>query len=110
MSLYKTIMDALDARDIEKTLACYHPDYQFVRHQTNTVLSLDEWRPMMEGMMASDKWVMETAKCIYENDDILVSHSLMSFPDDTKESVLVDNTKKDGKIIRTETGATPIKA
>lgn len=110
MSLYKTMMDALDARDIEKTLACYHPDYQFVRHQTNTVLSLDEWRPMMEGMMASDKWVMETAKCIYENDDILVSHSLMSFPDDTKESVLVVHTKKDGKIIRTETGATPIKA
>lgn len=109
MSLYTVLMEALEARDIEKTLDCYHPDYQFVRHQTNTILTLEEWRPMMEGMMASDKWVMETARCIYENDDILVSHSLMSFPDDTKESVIVVHTKKAGKIVRTETGATPIK-
>ena len=110
MGLYNVMMEALEARDIQKTLDCYHPDYEFVRHQTNTTLSLEEWRPIMEAMMASDKWVMETTNCIYENADIIVSHSLMAFPDDTKESVIVVHMLKDGKIIRTETGATPIKS
>lgn len=110
MAIYEKLMSAFDARDVSKTLEFYHSDYEFVRHQTNTVLSLAEWTPMMEGMMASDKWKMESSRCVYENDDILVAHSVMSFPDDTKESVIVVHTKKDGKIIRSETGATLIKS
>ena len=46
---------------------------------------------------------------IYENDDILVSHSMVSFPDGTNEAVLVCFSLKDGKIVRSETGATPLK-
>ena len=45
---------------------------------------------------------------IYENDDILVSHSMVSFPDGTSEAVLVCFTISNGKITRSETGATPI--
>jgi hypothetical protein len=33
----------------------------------------------------------------------------MNFPDGTSEAVMIVSTKKDGKIVRTETGATPIK-
>jgi hypothetical protein len=39
----------------------------------------------------------------------MVEHSFMKFPDGSSEAVLVVNHLKDGKIIRTETGATPIK-
>jgi hypothetical protein len=38
----------------------------------------------------------------------MVEHSFMTFPDGTSEAVMVVNLLKDGKIIRTETGATPI--
>ena len=47
-------------------------------------------------------------KCIYENDDILVDHNVLSFPDGSKEAVLACHMKKDGKIISSETGATPL--
>jgi len=48
-------------------------------------------------------------RCLYENDEIMVEHSFMKFPDGTSEAVLVVNHIKDGKIIRVETGATPVK-
>ncbi len=51
----------------------------------------------------------ETSRCLYENEDILVMHNVMVFPDGTKEAVMVVHTLKDGKIFKTETGATPIK-
>ena len=59
----------------------------------------------------TESTALETSneRCIYENDDIIVLHQFMKFPDGTSEAVMVVNMKKDGKIIRAETGATPIK-
>ena len=51
---------------------------------------------------------MHDQRCLYENEDILVEHSVMDFPDGTREAVLHAHMLKDGKIIRTETGATPV--
>ena len=40
---------------------------------------------------------MLSSKCCYENDDILVIHNMMSFPDRSKEAVLACFLKKDVK-------------
>ena len=63
---------------------------------------------MMEDMMKSGKWKMISSKCCYENEEVLVIHNVLVFPDGSKEAVLACHKKKDGKIIHTETGATPI--
>ena len=39
----------------------------------------------------------------------MVEHSVMQFPDGSKEAVLVFHQLQDGKILRTETGATLLK-
>ena len=106
--LYETLDAAFKARDIDAILAAYHPDYTFVRHQSDLVLSLADWTPMMEKMVADENWVIHENRCLYENDDILVLHSMMSFPDGSREAVMAVHTKKDGKLFRTETGATPL--
>ena len=59
-------------------------------------------------MMANEKFIQETSRCIYENEDILVEHSFMSYPDNTREAVMLVALKKDGKIFQMETGATPL--
>jgi hypothetical protein len=61
---------------------------------------------MVEGMMSNEKFVNESSRCVYENDEILVSHDFMSYPDGTREAVMGVAKLKDGKIIRFETGAT----
>ena len=108
MKLYDGWMKAFEKRDFDKVMKYYHRDYSFVRHQTNTVMSLSEWSPLMKSMLESNKLEMISSKCCYENDDILVVHNVISFPDGSKEAVLACHMKKDGKIIIGETGATPL--
>ena|SRR6056300_447310 len=109
MSLYSQIKAAQDARDMEAYLACLHDDFIFVRHQSGTEVSKTDWIPTLKAMMESDALEFSKQRCLYENEDIMVQHSLMKFPDGSSEAVLVVNHLKDGKIIRVETGATPIK-
>ena len=108
MSLYAKIKAAQDAKDVEGYLACLHDDFVFVRHQSGTELTKAEWMPTVTAMMESSSLEFNKQRCLYENSEIMVEHSFMKFPDGTAEAVLVVNHIKDGKIIRVETGATPL--
>jgi len=46
---------------------------------------------------------------LYKNEDILVIQNVMVVPGGTKEAIIVVHTLKDGKMLKTETGTTPIK-
>jgi ketosteroid isomerase-like protein len=109
MSLYEKIKSAQDSKDIDMYLACLHKDFVFVRHQSGTEVSKADWTPTVTQMMQSDALQFHDQRCLYENDEIMVEHSVMKFPDGTSEAVMVVNHIKDGKIIRVETGATPLK-
>ena len=52
--------------------------------------------------------VRENQRCIYENEDVLITHSFVTFALGDKEGLLMVHRKKDGLLWRTETGATPI--
>ena len=108
MSVYQKVRAAQDKKDIDGFLSCLHDEFAFVRHQSGTEVSKEDWKPTLTTMMQSDALVFHNQRCLYENNEIMVEHSLMTFPDGTSEAVMVVNLLKDGKIIRTETGATPI--
>ena len=63
---------------------------------------------MLRGFMSSDSVVVNSQRCLYENNEVMVEHSVMDFADGSRESVLSFNQLKDGLIIHTETGATPV--
>ena len=50
------------------------------------IFSKLEWAEMVTGMMANDKFIQESSRCVYENDDILVTHNYMSYPDENQRS------------------------
>ena len=108
MGVYELLMKAMEERDATHYTEALHEDYEFVRHQTGTTIGKSQMCEMMVSMMANEDVVINEPRCIYENDEILVEHSVMDFPDGTTEAVMAVHTKKDGKIIRTETGATLI--
>ena len=56
--------------------------------------------------MGNDKFVQESSRLVYENEEIMVDHSFMSYPDNSREAVMLVAMIKDGKIIKMETGAT----
>ena len=98
----------MESRNAEIWTEILHPEFEFIRHKSNTSLNKDETIAMMRQFMASDAVREHSRRCLYENDEILVAHTVISFADDTSESVIAVYTKKDGQIIRSETGATPI--
>ena len=108
MMLYDHIQTAMNNRDVQSYLDLLHDDFIFVRHQTGTEVTKEEWVPTLTMMMESTALEIHNDRCIYENDDILVTHQVMKFPDGTSEAVMIVNMKKDGKVIRSETGATPV--
>tara|TARA_B100001758_G_scaffold184087_1_gene160789 strand:- start:162 stop:494 length:333 start_codon:yes stop_codon:yes gene_type:complete len=108
MAIYDTISKALEEKDAGMYTDLFHENYEFVRHQTGTSMHREQMVEMMNMMMANEKVVIRNARCVYENDEVLVEHSIMDFPDGTTEAVMTVHKLQDGKIIRTETGATLI--
>lgn len=109
MSLFTKFQAAIQSENMEEYGALYHDNFEFVRHQTGTTMNRAEILAMIEKMFASGAVKQDNHRCIYENDDIMVEHSFMEFPDGSREAVLVVHTLQDGQIIRTETGATLLK-
>ena len=110
MSVYTKWSQGTANRDAETMIACLHDDFTFIRHQTGTTMNKDDMANMLRSFMSNDSVVVKSQTCLYENDDVLIEHSVMSFADGSTESVLSFMRLRDGQIIETQTGATPIKA
>ena len=111
MSIYKKMVKAIDDCNLNDYLDLLHDDYVFIRHQTNKEVSKSDWKPIVSGMfqaMKEGNLNFENNRCLYENDDILVIHNIGIFPDNTKEAIMAVHSISNGKIIKTESGATRI--
>ena len=105
--LYEKMFTAWDQLDVETFLSCFHEDYEFYWHSTGKVTNLQntDWDRLAAIMSASQ---IENRRCLYENSDIMVVHSIANYANDTREAVMAVYLKKDNLIFRQETGATPL--
>ena len=106
MSVFKKMEKATDTKDADAYIKLLDDKFEFVRHQSGKTMNKAEFSEMIRKMMASGAMSVSKERLIYENDDILVEHSVMDFPDGTREAVMGVHMLKNGKIRRTETGAT----
>ena len=107
--LYEKMVKTNENRDVDAFLDMIDEEFVMVSHQNKTERTKQEFAEMVRAMMSSDSLEVTDQRCLYENDDVLVEHSCMSFPDGSKEAVLAVWTKRNDKFVRVETGATPIK-
>ncbi len=61
---------------------------------------------MLRGFLNRDAVVVHSQRCLYENDEVMVEHSVMDFADGSRESIIGFNRLMDGLIVHSETGAT----
>jgi ketosteroid isomerase-like protein len=108
MSIFQQLDAATKNRDAEAYVNLMADDCVFVRHQNGTEMHKPQMSEMLRKMMSSGGADMGNRRCVYENDDILVVHSVNDYPDGTREAVLAAYSLRDGKITRLETGATPL--
>ena len=106
MSIYANWSSAIENRDADALIACLHDDYTFVRHQSGSTMNKAEMSEMLRGFMSSDSVMVHSQRCLYENEEVMVEHSVIDFPDGSREAIVSFNRLKDGRIVHAETGAT----
>ena len=105
MSVIQKLWDAEENNDLDKFNEVMSEDFVWVKHSTGEEIGRDVFA---KWFMSDDAPKSENNRIIYENDEIGVAHYFVSFKDGSRQAVLVVYTIKDGKIIRSETGATNI--
>ena len=104
MSILKRYTDAIDKKDEATMNELLHDDFKFTMHKSgNSLGKADVIKWAMSGDINQDK-----VRVIYENDEVGVYHSFVTFNDGNIEAVMAVYKYKDGKIISLETGATPM--
>ena len=105
MSVIKKLWDAEENKDLSQFNEVMSEDFTWVKHSTGEEIGRDV---LATWFMSDDAPKSENNRIIYENDEIGVAHSFVIFKDGSRQAVMVVYTIKDGKIIRSETGATDI--
>ena len=107
MSLFNQWWDAANSKDRSKMAELLDDAFIFARHNTGEEWSKGEFLDYMLAGDIRDKTTCENRRLIYENDEIIVSHSILDGPAGSNAVMLVRSVK-DGKIVRAETGSTPL--
>ena len=103
MSVIQKLWDAEENKDINKFYEVMSEDFVWVKHSSGEHIGRDV---LAKWFMSDEAPKSENNRIIYENDEIAVAHSFVTFTNGDQQAVLVVYTIKDGKITRSETGAT----
>jgi hypothetical protein len=104
MSILAKMDTAMKAKDEAAMNEIFHDDYKFTMHASGKVMGkADVIKWAMSGDINKDK-----VRVLFENDEIGVEHSFVTFNDGNKEAVMAVYKYKDGKVVSLETGATKI--
>ena len=104
MSILKRYTDAIANKDEATMNELLHDDFKFTMHKSgNSLGKADVIKWAMSGDINQDK-----SRVVYENDEVGIHHSIVTFNDGNIEAVMAVYRYKDGKIVSLETGATPM--
>ena len=102
MSILEKYSNAFVSKDEVAMNEVLHDDYKFTMHASGNVLSKQD----VIKWALSDDINRDKVRIVYENDEIGVEHSFVTFSDGNIQAVMAVFKFKDGKIISLETGAT----
>ena len=104
MSILEKYSAAIKNKDEAVMNELLHDDFKFTMHKSGSVLTKgDVIKWAMSGDIKQDK-----TRIVYENDEVGIHHSIVTFNDGNVEAVLAVYKYKDGKIFSLETGATKL--
>ena len=104
MSILERYNKAMSEKDEAAMNEIIHDDYKFTMPASGNILTKED---IIKWAM-SDDINREKVRIIYENDEIGVEHSFVTFKDGNTQAVMAVFKYQDGKIISLETGATNI--
>ena len=104
MSILEKYSAAIKNQDEKVMNDLLHDEFKFTMHKSGNVLGKsDVIKWAMSGDINQDK-----LRVVYENDEVGVHHSFVTFDDGNVEAVMAVYKYDNGKIVSLETGATPM--
>ena len=107
MSLFDEWFQAANELDKFKMERLLHDDFVVERSSKGDKFNKQQFIDLMMSGYREDM-TAQMRRLVYENDEIIVSHSILEFPNATKDATLLVRLVKDGKIISQIAGATPM--
>ena len=102
MSILKKYNEAFVNKNEAAMNEVLHDDYKFTMHASGNVLTKQD----VIKWALSDDINRDKVRIVYENDEIGVEHSFVTFSDGNTQAVMAVFMFKEGQIISLETGAT----
>jgi ketosteroid isomerase-like protein len=104
MSILEKYSAAIKNKDEAVMNELLHDDFKFTMHKSGNALGKsDVIKWAMSGDINQDK-----VRVVYENDEVGIHHSFVTFDNGNVEAVMAVYKYNNGKIISLETGATPM--
>ena len=75
--VYEKFFEAWKNKDIKAYIDNYHASWQKTFHSTGRIMRLKEHSDQIENWIVTGKF--EEHHCLYENDDIVVTHNIATF-------------------------------
>ena len=108
MAIYTEMEAAMRADDADRYVALLAEDFEYVRHKSQDTINRDAMRDLLKKVWRLGNRTIEDIRCLYENDDILVVHMILSFASGSREGAMVVHQKRDGLIVRIESGVSDL--
>ena len=102
MSLMERYQKAMTDKNEAEMKEVLHDNFKFTMHSSGKVLSKSD----VIGWAMTDDINSDKDRLIYENDEIAVHHSFVTFSDGNTQALMSVFKIENGKIISLETGAT----
>jgi hypothetical protein len=108
MQIYTEMEAAMRADNVDRYAALLTEDFEYVRHKSKDTIDREAMRKLLTKVWRPGNRSIEDMRCLYENDDILVVHTTLSFASGSREGAMIVHHKRDGQIVRIESGVSDL--
>ncbi|MBT8418522.1 MAG: nuclear transport factor 2 family protein [Silicimonas sp.] len=108
MLIYTEMEAAMRTDDADRYAALLAENFEYVRHKSQDTIGREAMRNLLTKVWRPGNRTIEDLRCLYENDDILVVHTTLSFASGSREGAMIVHHKRDGLIVRAESGVSDL--
>ena len=104
--LFDKLLISWNEQDVQTYRSFFRDDWQMTYHSTGKIITRADDSPEEEMSAFMKNFKRDNSRCVYENDDILITNDTMTDVSGDKVVVMMIHLKKEGQIWRTEMGET----
>ena len=104
--LFNKLLISWNEQDVQTYRSFFRDDWKMTYHSNGKIITRADDSPEEEMREFMKNFKRDNSRCVYENDDILITNDTMTDVSGNKVVVVMVHLKKEGQIWRTEMGET----